>query len=331
MTIRGVKNKIKEMLPKQLLLLAEVLVYWRRLCRFNASFGTDDDIRKMQYTLLRENHVIEKGLSMKSTRKGFGQQKVCNLIDRLFKYASLYGHQEPSFLLYPLSTIRAYICYQKQQGVDVANIECRFNQLCDKVNVKDADLRVPAGISVVESDSIKKQAKGDFESLLNSRHSIRYFKKDIPNHEVLEKVLAMAQRTPSACNRQAWHTHVFTGEKCHQLLLMQGGCMGFYEDVPCCIVVTADMKGFLHYEPFQCYVDGGLYAQNLINALHYQGLGTIPLSFGFYDDKLSKIQKKFDIPRNEVMVVVIGTGILTKEVKIAESTRKSVDITNTFH
>ena len=107
--------------------------------------------------------------------------------------------------------------------------------------------------------------------------------------------------------------------------------MGFYNDIHCCIVVTADMKGFLHYEPFQCYVDGGLYAQNLINALHYLGLGTIPLSFGFYRDKLKKIQGRFSIPDNEALIVVIGVGEMTDKVKIAESTRKSVKVTNTFH
>ena len=94
--------------------------------------------------------------------------------------------------------------------------------------------------------------------------------------ELLEKALSLAARTPSACNRQAWHTHVFFGEDAHELLRMQDGCKGFTEDIHCCIVVTADMKGFLGHEPFQCYIDGGLYAQNLINALHYVGLGSIP-------------------------------------------------------
>lgn len=30
----------------------------------------------MQYTLLRENHTIEKGLSMRNPRKGFGKKSV---------------------------------------------------------------------------------------------------------------------------------------------------------------------------------------------------------------------------------------------------------------
>ena len=91
------------------------------------------------------------------------------------------------------------------------------------------------------------------------------------------------------------------------------------------------MKGFLGHEPFQCYVDGGLYAQNLINALHYVGLGSIPLSCGFMNDKLQKIQNCFGIPENEVMILIIGVGVMCADMKIAISTRKPITQTNKYH
>ena len=47
----------------------------------------------------------------------------------------------------------------------------------------------------------------------------------------------------------------------------------------------------IFYEVHQAYVDGGLYAMNLINALHSLGIGTIPLSVAFGYDKLDN---KFD-------------------------------------
>ena len=75
----------------------------------NASIKTDNNIHKMQYTLLRENHIIEKGMSMKNPRKGFGQEKVMKLIIRLGKYFEYYGKEDPQFLNYPLSTINNYI------------------------------------------------------------------------------------------------------------------------------------------------------------------------------------------------------------------------------
>jgi len=331
MTLTKIYHSVKARLPLRLQFLFEVMSYWRRLCRYNADMRTDRDLKKMQYTLLRENHIIEKGMSIRLSRHGFGQAKVTALIERLCKYSKLYGKLDHDFLLYPLSTIKAYIAYQHRDNVDVSDIETAFDQLCKESGISDESLQLPAGITVEQSTNLQEQARGDFSSLLYSRHSLRYFKDELPSKSVLEEALTLASRTPSACNRQAWHTHIYFGNDSHELLRMQDGCKGFCEDIHCCIVVTADMKGFLGHEPFQCFIDGGLYAQNLINALHYVGLGCIPLSCGFMSDKLLQIQRTFNIPENEVMTVIIGVGVMPNELKVAISTRRPFTDTNVYH
>ena len=57
-------------------IMRECVAFGSSLLKYNASVNTDGDMYKMQYTLLRENHVIEKGMSLRNPRKGFGQQKV---------------------------------------------------------------------------------------------------------------------------------------------------------------------------------------------------------------------------------------------------------------
>lgn len=331
MNINKIKNSITYRLPLWMQFLLEVLTYWRRLCRFNASVNTDRDKAKMEFSLLRENHIIEKGMSMRTVKRGFGQAKVSALIQRLAVYHQKYGAQDNTFLQYPLSTINEYIKYQKQDNVDISKIEQSFNNLCALSGISRKSLSLPAGIKYESKNSLQAAARGDYASLLNSRHSIRYFADELPSHEIINKALKLASRTPSACNRQAWHTHVYFNEDSHRLLETQSGCNGFFNDIHCSIVVTADMKGFLGHEPFQCYIDGGMYAQNLINALNYVGLGTIPLSCGFMTQKLDEIKKTYNIPENEVLIVIIGTGILTDEIKIAHSTRKAIETTNIFH
>jgi len=331
MKLSRITQGIKARMPLKMQFLIEVLTYWRRLCRYNAGIDSDADMRKMQYTLLRENHIIEKGMSMRNTRRGFGQAKVTALIERLRRYNRMYGDRDKTFLNYPLSTIKAYIAYQHRDEVEVPTIEETFCQLCSEAGVMPEQLELPAGIVMEQAKHLNSKAKGDFSSLLYSRHSIRYFQDELPPRELLEEALTLAARTPSACNRQAWHTHIYFGHDSHELLRVQDGCKGFHDDIHCSIVVTADMKGFLGHEPFQCYVDGGLYAQNLINALHYVGLGAIPLSCGFMSDKLLAMHKLFGIPENEVMVVIIGTGVMPEEMKVALSTRRPVSATNTYH
>lgn len=331
MNVKSVIQYMKDRCPVKWRLLHESLSYWRKACKYNASVCTDADMKKMQFTLLRENHVIEKGMSMPNPRRGFGQEKVLALTERLGLYYKMYGTADADFLHYPLATVKEYIAYTKRNGVEIPRIEQNFEKLLALTGIRKENLCIPAGIVYKSRDDIQDAAGGNYHDLMYSRHSIRSFRKEIPSREVLDEALSLASRTPSACNRQAWHTHVYKGEACHRLLEMQGGCGGFSSEIHCAIVVTADMKAFLQYEPFQCYVDGGLYAMNLINALHSLGLGTIPLSCGFYESKLVRIQRTFGIPENEVMVVIVGTGYMYDSVKIAESKRKDISVTNVYH
>ncbi len=300
----------------------------KRSLRFNASINTNSDMQKMQYTLLRENHIIEKALSIKNTKKGFGVAKVTNLCKKLKEYDERYGQIDSSFLTYPLVTIKKYISHTKAASdVNIEDIEAIYNKLSAKYLISPA--KVFGGVEMCTSENIINQAKGNFEDLLYSRHSVRYFTAELPSDSIISKALVLASRTPSACNRQGWKTHVYKGSACHELLKWQGGANGFEQDIHCAILVTADLRAFLDYEVFQAYVDGGLYAMNLINALHFLGLGTIPLSCGFNGKKLDEL-KHFNIPENEVPIVIIGFGYYPNEFKVAISTRRAFELTNKF-
>lgn len=331
-TLAVLKSRIRKFLNRKRLkrcFALEARHLFKLACRYNASVDTDSDIEKMQYTLLRETHVIEKGMSLRNPRLGFGQEKVIALIDRLSQYAERYARDDASFLKQPIETIKEYVVYTKGMGQKIPNIEYAFQALCDKAGVLPADRG--GGVECVIGSQIRTQATGNFESLVCSRHSIRYFRREaIPNREQIVRALEIAAKTPSACNRQAWKTHVYYGLDSIKLLKWQSGCRGFEEEVPCSIVVTANLKGFLWHEVHQAYVDGGMYAMNLLNALHFEGFGTIPLSLGFESEKLSGL-RRFGIPENEVPIVIIGVGVMEETFKVAVSNRKDITATNTWH
>lgn len=307
--------------------IKEAFRFWKLTSKYNASHHTDDDMVKMQYTLLRENHVIEKGMSMRKPRKGFGQQKVESLLIRLNKYFTLYGNVDKEFLNYPLSTIKTYIEYTEQGGTEIPKIKAQYNELVSKVNL---DIKRSAGIRETTKDEVLRECNKSFESLLYSRHSLRYFSGEPVSREIIVKALELAQRTPSACNRQGWKSHVFEGNKSIELIKWQSGSRGFEEECRYSILVTANLKAFLWHEVHQAYVDGGLYAMNLINALHSLGLGCIPLSCGFEYEKLKELSK-FDIPENEVPILIVAFGHLQDKFYYAVSSRKGISETNTFH
>lgn len=308
--------------------IKEAYRFWHLTSQYNASHHTDTDIEKMQYILLRENHIIEKGMSMKNPKLGFGQEKVKKLLGRLNKYYDLYIQEDQGFIRYPLSTILTYITYTENQGISIPIIKREFQELVKKVG--DSGIKIQAGVKEVCKSDILNSCNTNFKSLLSSRHSLRYFSGDPISRATIEEALRMAQLTPSACNRQGWKTHVYVGEDSVRLAKWQGGCHGFEDEMIYSILVTSNLKAFLSYEVHQAYIDGGLYAMNLINSLHSLGLGTIPLSCGFYEGKLRELSQ-FNIPENEVPIVIVAFGQLANQFKVAISSRKDISKTNIFH
>lgn len=321
-------RKLKAELRLQKIYLSEAYHFWRLTVKYNATHHTDDDLQKMQYTLSRETHTIEKGMSMRNPRKGFGQQKVTNLIGRLKKYCTLYLKQDSEFLEYPLSTIQTYIEYTQNTGVEIPEIDKSFTELLMMAGRKFVSSK--AGVMSETKENILAHCNKDFESLLYSRHSLRYFSEDPVSNDVINKALELAQRTPSACNRQGWLTHVYRAPKSIELIKWQGGSRGFEDEIKCAILVTANLKAFLSHEVHQAYIDGGLYAMNLINALHSLGLGTIPLSCGFLHNQISKLTA-FGVQDYEVPIIIIGIGNLPGKFNVAVSERKQISITNKNH
>ncbi len=320
-------HKIKDFIEVYKTFVLETLGFFESLCRHNASSHTYKNKEKMQYVLLRQNHTIEKGMSLRNPRKGFGKQKVEVLLHDLEKYFALWGQTDSSFMQYPLSTIGCWIDYTKRSGEDIAKLEQKYHQLVKRCKAE------PQGTDctfTLLSAAIQDKAKGNYKDLMFSRHSIRYFEPQRVSHEELDKALTIAQQTPSACNRQGWKTYIYESEDAHRLVQWQGGARGFEDEIQTAILVTANLRAFLFYEPYQAYVDGGLYAMNLINALHSIGLGTIPLSCGFKRRKLCQMHDEFHIPENEAPIMIIGTGYLPETVRVATSSRKPIEQTNTY-
>lgn len=51
----------------------------------------------------------------------------------------------------------------------------------------------------------------DFETLVQSRRSIRGYRPDPVPRAVIEEIIALAKAAPSSMNTQPWHVHVLTG------------------------------------------------------------------------------------------------------------------------
>ena len=51
----------------------------------------------------------------------------------------------------------------------------------------------------------------EFETLVQTRKSVRGFKKQLVSRATVEEIIEVAKRAPSSMNTQPWHVHVLTG------------------------------------------------------------------------------------------------------------------------
>lgn len=280
--------------------------------------GMSKNPDKLMTPIAVTTHALEKGMSIGNVRAGFGKEKAYEVLKRLELYIKVGGSLKN--VEETCSVLRKYIDYNKNCGADMKRIECFFEAFCDKYKVNIVE---KGGVYIKSLQETKKLSGQSFETFSQSRYSVRDFSKTPINKEAIRKALKLCERTPSACNRQRWHIYVYESQELKdKILSMQGGAKGFYEDMQAAILVCGDMRGYGLHELHQIYVDGGLYAMNLLYCLHYEGLATIPLTMGHKLRKTLFIKEQMNIPEYEIPVVLVGIGSYKDEYRVAVSERK---------
>lgn len=270
--------------------------------------------------IMRQYHIIEKGLSYNNYRPGFGRDKIIKLISTLEQYAANYNDVSVFFYETAISCLKAYERKNKECGLNDAEIEDRVNKLQGNDNNLGGTVAVSAPVDASHMT---------FEELLTTRHSIRHFSNTPVDLKLLTDVIKLAQHTPSACNRQGWKTRVIADkEKISTILANQNGNQGFGQEIDKLLVVTADLRTQQrNRELYQAFIDGGMYAANILNALFVKGIGAVPLSASLTPKQEDNIRGLIGVSDAEVFILLIGVGNYPEgKVITTRSERKPIEV-----
>ena len=295
---------------------------YRHLVRYLWNFSCDKRIREKERAMLVFRcHAIEKGLSLKNARPGFGVEKMGQLISAVLNYIKHFKDDiEP--LSFAMSIIDAYFEFQNQNGFEDEKLKKRYEYLKSQTANLEIPKRLRGGAITVYKQEILSRANISFKDFVMSRHSIRTFTGEPVDVDLLKKAFEIAEYTPSACNRQPWRNYVFTKkEHVEHILTLQTGARQFLHDVGAVIVVTSSATYFYGSEIQQPYLNGGMYSMNLLLSLHSLGLGAIPLNMGLSEDKLKAIKRYGGIADMDIPVLMIAVGVLPESFKVAASCR----------
>jgi len=172
-----------------------------------------------------------------------------------------------------------------------------------------------------------------FEDLVLNRHSVRNFSSQKVPVSVILKIIELAKQAPSVCNRQEWRVHCYQQkDDITRLLKLQNGNKGWGEVIENLLVITCDNRKFTtSSERNQGFIDGGMFAMNLILAARSMGLETCCLNQSNYFFKDLLVHRAGKIPIYERIIMFIAIGYVNPPIKVATSQRYKNETFLTTH
>ncbi len=316
-------QRIKNFIWKFVVLSKALLNYSFDLLRYlfySNTLISKNNFEKLIGRIIAHYHVIEKGLSLKEPRLGFGQPMLKSLCKLLHNYLDNHYVINHSQFLSAVSSIKSYIEFHKEKNFDVNNIELLYNKIIERIDINDSISS--STVEILKGEIIEK-AESNFQDLAFSRHSIRNFTGEEVDLKIIKKAINIAQTTPTSCNRQTSRVYILNDKKMiEKALSFQTGNRGFGHLVNKLLVITSELNAFDGIQERNlCYVDGGMFAMSLIYALQYLGLGTCALNWAVDFDRDVKLRKSLLIEKSHNIIVLIAVGHLPDKIKVASSIR----------
>lgn len=301
----------------------------RRYVRYSRAMRTKGtDHLLPQIALI--THVIEKGLTMPEMRHGFGQAKIHELIMLCHIWSESFDRTDP-FYVQAVKTILEYGLLHQKIGYAFdepfrSELESFMN---DNRDMNASEQPVFEGANEYFSNNEKA-----FPFFARSRHSIRNFsRKDIPMESIMNAI-ELAQCAPSSCNRQSTRVHVISNKtSIRDILSIQNGNRGFGHLTNKLLIITYQTTNYFSVKERNLgYIDSGIFAMNLLYALHYYKIGACTLNWCDSPDDDARLRSIVRIDDKETVSLLIACGMVQENsFYVAKSQRVKVENITTIH
>jgi nitroreductase len=279
--------------------------------------------RRIEAEIVRNVHSIEKGLSISNPRIGFGIKKIkemLSLVDSYMKFTD-----DRLVLYFVIDALDEYLQFQKSKefyNEDIEYINQTKKQLEEKIGEHKG---IYGGTTVFEKGKHSVDIQSSQE-LFDTRHSIREFSGEPVPEELLIKAIEMAQRAPSACNRQAVRIYSISSADYVKAVGNLDGIGGFAEDVDKFLIITGVRSAYRRGEKNQYIVSASMLAAYMTLSLHALGIGCCTVQHSLVLNKsFINLRDKYQIPEDEQPVVTLAIGMMKEIVNVPVSKRYPVE------
>lgn len=272
--------------------------------------------------LIFQYHKIEKGLCMPPPRRFFGVEPAKKTVELIREWEVRGGALDAPAYLGAIEAMRAYAgsLVDCPPPKDVAAwMTPMLDRFMGAHQAVTHELSTP-----MKAAPIIEQSAAVLDALMKARRSVRHYMDRPVSLDLIERCVALAQLSPSACNRQPWGVHLYTdADQIKALLKLQNGNSGFGHQLKSLLIITSDRKSFFDAsERNEPYVDGGLFSMSLILALQSEGISSCCLNWCVDDERDREAHRLGRIDDGEAIIMYLAVGYADDAANVPRSARK---------
>lgn len=165
----------------------------------------------------------------------------------------------------------------------------------------------------------------DLLALAERRRSVRWFLPERVPRDAIEKAMAVALQSPSACNRQPFVFRFFDDPQMVQKVAeVPMGTAGYGHQLPMIGVVVGQQRNFFDdRDRHLIYIDGALAMMSFCLALETLGLSSCIINWPDIQERETWLAKLIGLESDERPVMLVGVGYPDPNGLVAASSKKS--------
>lgn len=290
----------------------------RRLLR-----GKEFEKNRIEAEIVRNVHSIEKGLSIQAPRLGFGMAKIREMYSLTQRYREI--TDEASVLYFVVDAVKEYLAFHEKANFETPEMaEVRQKNQDLEQQIGEHEGKYGGTMEICRQDMTVDCA--EVEKLFHTRHSVRRFSGEPVPEELLRRAIEMAQRAPSACNRQAVRVYSVSAEDYVKTVGNMDGIGGFARDADRFLVITGVRSAYRRGEKNQFAVSASMFAAYLTLSLQALGIGACTVQHALVPTQgFENLRKAYAIPQDEQAVVTLAIGMMGEQVTVPVSRRHALD------
>jgi len=275
------------------------------------------------FTLIRNTHRLEKGLLMKPRRNVFALDFIKETVDQ---FASIYNPDaciEGSQLKWSFDILQEYFNVTGNHPILDQQREV-FRKIVQEGPQNCVAKSVPYYRHEANKPNISFE---DFYQLTKYRRSVRWFlDKKVP-HDLIDKAIAAANQSPSACNRQPFEYRIIDDPKMlEEVVNIPMGIKGYQHNVPMLIVAVGNLDAYFdERDRHVIYIDASLANMSLMFALETLGLSSCPINWPDIEHLEDRMDKVLKLQPSQRPIMCMAIGFPDSNGMVAYSEKRSLN------